>query len=108
MCKGPHIASVYVSIDFQAAQTHRAARLQRSRELVALTAPLDRRSAREPLRLRPLNLASGGSKLVREPMDDNEKIIPLHPPRPIGEAGGLVDTSRVTLAVYAEGLDPDV
>jgi hypothetical protein len=40
-------------------------------------------------------------------MDDDEKPIPFHRPVPIGEAGGVVDESKVTLALYAEALDPD-
>jgi hypothetical protein len=37
-------------------------------------------------------------------MDD---IIPIRKPEIVGEAGGLVDESRLTLAIYGDELDPD-
>jgi Domain of unknown function (DUF4279) len=37
---------------------------------------------------------------------DDEKIIPLRQPVVVGEAGGIVDASKVTLALYADALDP--
>ena len=40
-------------------------------------------------------------------MDDKNKIIPIRRREIVGEAGGLVDQTRVTLALYADDLDPD-
>lgn len=40
--------------------------------------------------------------------DDDHPIIPIRPPVQIGEAGGIVDESRATLALCAADLDPDV
>jgi hypothetical protein len=37
----------------------------------------------------------------------DERIIPIRKPVVIGEAGGMVDACQVTLALYAEDLDPD-
>ena len=37
-------------------------------------------------------------------MDD---ITPIRKPEIIGEAGGLVDESRLTLGIHGEDLDPD-
>ncbi len=38
---------------------------------------------------------------------DDDKVIPTQRPRIILDAGGLVDETRVTLALYGEDLDPE-
>lgn len=38
---------------------------------------------------------------------DMDDITPIRKPENIGEAGGLVDESRLTLGVHGEEVDPD-